>query len=275
MQKITSIQEQRKNKNRVNIYINNTYSFSCNKEIIVKHKLKEGSNIDKDNISKLVEETNKKHSFEMSLHYLSFKPRTKQEVIDYLLKKGFENDIINNTLEKLILYKFIDDKKYAINFINNAIREKKKSSNLVKTDLIKKGIDIKIVEESISIFSYNINLDIANEISNKYFNKKQNLPFKQFKDKLSQLLLRKGFSWEIVNNCIANLENNDEVQSIVDSNKEEFEIQAIKLANKYFSKYSKKESNPYLLEKKVKHALYRKGYEIDIINTAFNNISDV
>ncbi len=275
MQKITSIQEQLKNKTRVNVYINNTYSFSCNKEIIVKYKLKEGLNINKDDITQLVEETNKKHSFEMALHYLSFKSRTKQEIINYLLKKGFENNIINNTIEKLTLYKFVDDKKHAINFINNAIREKKKSSSLVKTELIKKGIDIQIVEECISIFSYNIDLDIANEISKKYFNKKQNLPFKQFKDKLSQLLLRKGFSWEIVNKCISNLENSGEVQTIIDSNKEKFELQAIKLANKYFCKYSKKENNPYLLEKKVKHALYRKGYDIDIINTAFNNINNV
>lgn len=272
MQRITEIQIQRRNKERVNVYINNKYSFSCSKEIVVSHKLKVGLEIDKNQMIKIIDDSNEKHAFQISLYYLSFKPRTKQEVIDYLVKKEFEEKTIDKTLEKLISYRFIDDKQYAINFISSKIRQKNKSSTIVKNDLIKKGISVDMVDDAISIFSYDIDLDIAKKISEKYFNRNHNLPFNQVKDKLCNMLFRKGFSWEIINNCISDLENNDEVKSIIDSNKEEYIIQARKLAQKYFSKYRKKEDNQYLLEKKVKSALYRKGYDKDIIAIAFENI---
>lgn len=272
MYQLTKIEPQIKNKNRVNIYINNSYSFSCDIEIILEYKLKEGMKVDKSNLLKLIKENNEKHAFQLGIYYLSFKPRTKYEISTYLIKKGYEDAVINKVLEKLSYYKYIDDKQYTISYISNAIEAKKKSANTVKSELVKKGISLEIIEDCIFVFSYDINLEIAKKISSKYFYQKSNLPYKQLKNKLSQLLIRKGFTWEIINDCLKYLEQDKDVQSTIASNKEQYLLQAIKLAKKYFSKYSKKEDNPYLLQQKIKHALYRNGYNMDIINFAVENI---
>ncbi len=269
---LTKIEQQIKNKDKINIYINNNYSFSCHAEIVLKHKLEEGMKIDKNNLLKLIKENNKKHAFQLGLHYLSFKPRTKYEVSTYLMKKGYEDTVIDGVLEKLSYYKYIDDKQYATDYISNAIKAKKKSANTIKSELTKKGIPLEIIEDCISIFSYDINLEIAKKISSKYFYQKSNLPYKQLKNKLSQLLIRKGFTLEIVNACLNYLDQDREVQSIITTNKEQYILQATKLAEKYFSKYSKKENNSYLLQQKIKHALYRRGYSMEVINFAVENI---
>jgi len=272
MHKITKIQLQSKNKNRVNIFIDDVYCFSCEKEIALKHKLKEGLQVDKEYLENIIEESNEKKAFQLAIHYLSFRPRTYNEVTEYLLKKEYDNAIINKVLDKLIYYKYIDDKQYTKSYILNAIEGRRKSVNTIKLELTKKGISQEIIEEYSALFSTDINLDIAKEISNKYFTQKSNLPFNQLKNKLSQLLARKGFSWEIINECLDDLNNNTQVQLTIDSNLEQYQSQTIKLAKKYFSKYTKKEDNPYILEKKVKHALYQKGYDMDIIDFAFESI---
>lgn len=271
---ITKIETQVKNKNRANVYIDNVYSFSCDMEIVLKHKLKEGLKVDKNNLVELIAESNEKRAFQLAIHYLSFRPRTSYEVNTYLLSKDYEEKIVNKVLEKLLYYKYVDDKQYAVSYITNAIEERKKSVNTVKSELVKRGISLNIIENCIPAFSYDINLSIAKEISNKYFRQKSNLPFNQLKDKLSQLLIRKGFTWEVVSECLNHLEQDEKVQSTIDSNKEQYLLQAIKLAEKYFSRYSKKEDNSYVLEQKVKHALYRKGYDMDIINFALENLKN-
>lgn len=86
------------------------------------------------------------------------------------------------------------------------------------------------------------------------------------------MLVRRRFSREIINDCLNYLEQDKKVQSILASNKEQYLLQATELAEKYLSKYSKRENNPYLLQQKVKHALYRKGYDMDIINSAVENV---
>ncbi len=217
-------------------------------------------------------ENREKHALQLGLHYLSFKPRTKHEVNMYLRRKGHDDIIIDKALEKLSYYKYIDDRQYATDYISNAIRAQKKSASIVKMELKKKGIPSEIIEDCIPVFSHDINLEIAKGISNNYFFRKSNLPYKQLKNKLSQFLARKGFTLGVINSCLNYLDENKEIQSIVASNTKHHLSQATKLAEKYLSKYSRKENDPYLLKQKIKHMLYRKGYSKNTINLAVENI---
>lgn len=228
--------------------------------------------MDKNDLSKLIEKDNEERAFRLAVYYLSYRPRTKHEMSTYLMKKGYEDTTINKILEKLSYYKYIDDKQYAMNYISNAIEAQKKSANTVKSELIKRGIPSEIIENCISIFSYEINSEIAKKISIKYFYQKSDLPYKQLKNRLYQLLARKGFTREIINDCLNYLERDRKIRSIITSNEGQYLLQATNLAEKYFSKYSKKESNPYLLQQKIKYALYRKGHNMDVVNLAVENI---
>ena len=46
MNKITNIEEQKRNKERVNIYVDNDYAFSLSKEVLLKEKIKVNDIID-------------------------------------------------------------------------------------------------------------------------------------------------------------------------------------------------------------------------------------
>lgn len=222
--------------------------------------------------SEIIKENNEKSAFRLATYYLSFKSRTEHEIKTYLTKKGYEGATIDKVLEKLSYYGFTDDRQYAINSIANAIEAEKKSVGTVKLELMRKGISSEIVESCIPVFSYDINLEIAKRIGKKYFYRKSNLPYKQLKNKLSQLLTQKRFTREIIDDCLNYLDQDEEIQSIVISNREQYQSQAVKLAEEYFSKYIRKEDNPYLLQQKIKHALYRRGYDMDIINSAMEKI---
>lgn len=222
--------------------------------------------------SEIIKENNEKSAFRLATYYLSFKSRTEHEIKTYLTKKGYESATIDKVLEKLSYYGFTDDRQYAVNYIDNAIEAKKKSAGTVELELMRKGISPEIIESCIPVFSYDINLEIAKRIGKKYFYRKSNLPYKLLKNKLSQLLTQKRFTREIIDDCLNYLDQDEEIQSIVISNREQYQSQAVKLAEEYFSKYIRKEDNPYLLQQKIKHALYRRGYDMDIINSAMEEI---
>ncbi|HZX21132.1 MAG TPA: RecX family transcriptional regulator [Clostridia bacterium] len=230
--------------------------------------------LDKNDLSKPIKKNDEEQAFQLGVYYLSLRPRTEHEMSAYLTRKGYEDAVIDEVLKKLSHYKYIDDEQYTTNYILSAIEAQKKSSYAVKLELTKKGVPQEIIESCIPIFSYDIDLKIAKKISTEYFYRKSDLPYRQLKNRVSQLLTRKGFSPGIIDDCLNYLEQNKNIQSIVASNKEQYLLQATNLAEKYFLKYSKKEDNPYLLQQKIKHALYRKGYGTDIINLAVENISD-
>ena len=261
MPKITQIQAQNKNKDRRNVFVDGSYEFSCDMEIILKYKLKEGLEIDRTKLLQVIDQSKEEFAFRLALNYLSFKSRTSFEIYTYLLKKEYEEKIIEKVIEKLKYYRYVDDNQYVLNYIKTALAEGKKGKDRVQSDLINKKIPQDMIESHMHLFSCETNLEIAKELSNKYFKQNAHLPFNQFKNKLSQFLMRKGFNWEIINTCLNILEQDSEVQSHIDSNKELYVKEAIKLGNKYFVKYKAKETNPYLVEHKVKSHLYQKGYD--------------
>ncbi len=225
-----------------------------------------------DDSSEIIKENKENSAFQLATYYLSFKSRTEHEIRAYLKKKGYEGATIDRVLEKLTYYGFTGDRQYAINYIANAIEAKNKSAATVELELMRRGISSDIIKSCIPVFSYDINLETAKRIGKKYFYRKSNLPYKQLKNKLSQLLAQKRFAREIIDDCLNYLDQDEEIQLIVISNREQYKSQAVKLAEEYFSKYIRKEDNPYLLQQKIKHALYRKGYDMDIINSAVEEI---
>lgn len=224
--------------------------------------------------NKPIKNNTEEYAFQLGVYYLSLRPRTEHEVSKYLAEKGYTDAVIDRVLKKLSHYKYIDDEQYTTNYISRAVEAQKKSAYAVKLELTKKGVPPEIIENCIPLFSYDIDLKVAKKISTEYFYRKSDLPYRQLENKLSQLLSRKGFPPGIIDDCLNHLEQDKNIQSTVASNKEQYLLQATKLAEKYFLEYGKKENNPYLLQQKIKHALYRKGYGIDIINLAVENISD-
>lgn len=67
---ITKIEAQKKKKDRVNVYIDNEYSFSCNTELIYIHGLKKGKVVDLDYLQDIIEEDNYLYAKSRALSFI-------------------------------------------------------------------------------------------------------------------------------------------------------------------------------------------------------------
>ncbi len=265
MKLITAIKQQKNNKNRYAIYLDEEYAFSCNDELVVKLKLKSGNQIDMEKLEEIIQEDNIKESFNKALNYLTSRSRTQQEVIDYLTEKGFDNEAINISIDRLKGYQFIDDNRYASNFIKNKSQSQLKGKRLIQQELFSKGVDEDIIEESLTSYSSTDELENAIKIGTQYFFSKKNLPYNQIKQKLSNKLITKGYSWEIVSECLQNIEKDQEIQTLMENQQEVHYIEGKKLAEKYYEKLIRKEKNSFLLKKKLGAYLYQKGFQQELI----------
>ena len=84
---------------------------------------------------------------EQALKLLSFKDRTEKELRGRLGEKGYSEDEIEETIEFLKEYKYIDDASYARKYASDGIKLKGHGPGRIKTELLHKGIDRGTVEE--------------------------------------------------------------------------------------------------------------------------------
>ncbi|AKL95313.1 regulatory protein RecX [Clostridium aceticum] len=205
-----------------------------------------------------------KQAFRSSLNYLSYKLRSKSELVSYLSSKGYPSTCIVMVIDKLESLNYLDDKKFAEIFVKNMIEKQKKGRGFVKKELIEKGISDPFITDALALFPLKKEIEIAQKITEKFFLQKKNLPFNQIKMKLYPYLTQKGFTKEAISQSLFYLEE-EKFQSIVIAQQDLYQADATDLAKKYYEKYIKKEPNPFKLKQKIYAQLMRRGYNFDLI----------
>lgn len=89
----------------------------------------------------------KSRAMNSSLYYLQQMPKTEHQLRENLRKKQIPQDIIDETMQKLIDVGWVNDKNYAENFIYSKRKYEKLGSSSIKMKLMQKGIDKDIIDE--------------------------------------------------------------------------------------------------------------------------------
>ncbi|MEG0918366.1 MAG: regulatory protein RecX [Anaerovoracaceae bacterium] len=76
---------------------------------------------------------------EVSLRHLANRPRTKKEIKDHLIKKGFEPIEIKEEIDYLLEHKYIDDSSYTEEYIRYGF-SKNKGIGRIEMELYQKGV---------------------------------------------------------------------------------------------------------------------------------------
>lgn len=210
MPKITKIEQQKKNKDRVSVYIDDEFAFGIHKDIIIDFNIAVGKEIEDTYIQDILKREEQKKANDYALNLLSFSARSEREICDRLRSKGYEDEIINNTLEMLRKYNFINDTEYAKMFTKDKMNFSKDGSYKIKQKLYMKGVDKDIIDSVVDELvdedeEYERALSIAEK---KYLSYGNIEAYKKFK-KLNDFLLRKGFDYDIISRVITTIKNKD------------------------------------------------------------------
>lgn len=201
--KITKIKPQN-NKDRVNIYLDGEFAFGLDMEIAYKYNLKKDMEIDESYIENVLKSEEQNSANDYALKFLSHRSRTEKEIVDKMIKKGFDEEVINETLAYLKKYNFIDDRRFAEIYTEEKIRLKKLGSYRIKHELQNKGVDESIASEIVEKYSdneYERAMELATKKVKSYKNDDKNAIYR----KLGGYLQRRGYSFECVSKVLKEL----------------------------------------------------------------------
>ena len=146
--------------------------------------------------------------YNLSLRYLSYRPRSEKEVKDYLHKKqlrtkSLTDEIIIEIIKKLESYNFINDDAFAKAWISERRRIKNKPTQVIRFELKQKGIKEEIIKKYLDKDSAkDSDLESAKKLAEKKMDFYRNLPEVKRREKVMGYLLRKGFSWDITKKAL-------------------------------------------------------------------------
>ncbi|CUO96184.1 recombination regulator RecX [Clostridium baratii] len=202
MSKITKIETGKRNKERVNVYIDDEYAFSINMELVYKFGLKVNEEVNKEKLIEISNSENLSKCKESALRTIERSYKTEKEIRDKLLAKEFDIETVDSTINFLIEYGFIDDSKFVSMYIKDRIRTQ--GRNKIRYSLISKGVNKLLIEEAFSTLDRDDEMERAIILcEKKYLNisKREDDDFK-IKNKLTRYLLGRGYDYDIAKEVI-------------------------------------------------------------------------
>ncbi len=197
---ITSINEQVKDESRVNIFIDGKYVFAISKLDVVAYNLKEGEELSEKKYNEILENVVLAKAKLTALSYLSYKDRTKREVIRKLKEKGCTKEVTKKTLVFLVSYGYINDLEYSKKFVKQRVCTKGYGRFKVVRELKEKGVSDEIIE----LVTENIEEDERETAIKFALKKAKKLNLNEYKDKqkLYAYLQRRGYSYDVIRGVI-------------------------------------------------------------------------
>jgi len=193
--KITALSVQKRNPNRVNVYLDGEFAFGLAR--IVAAWLQVGQELDEKRIASLQAEDSQEVAYQRALKFLGYRIRSSQEVQRNLQKNGVSEEVISSVLERLQRSGLVDDVRFAQAWIENRSEYRPRSRRALTIELRQKGISEQVIEE---IFDQTggEEEDLAYQAACKQARKLKDLEWPDFRRKLNGFLARRGFSYDVI-----------------------------------------------------------------------------
>lgn len=211
--KVTAIKAQVKNKDRVSVFIDGSYRFSLDITQVAELGIRSGKEYTEEELVNLENESQFGKVYTRSLEYALTRPRSLKEMRDYFyrktrdtrtqsgeIKKGVSVEVTQRALDRLVGRGYVDDIKFAAFWVENRNVRKGSSTRRLQAELMAKGVDRAIIEQTLSQTDRNDSDELGKVIARKAARY-------ETEDKLIAYLQRQGFSYSNIREALDSIKN--------------------------------------------------------------------
>ena len=201
---ITSLRFQKKNKERVNIYLDDAYAFAL--PAIEAAKLRKGQFLSNEEIERLKTLDLEAKAYDRAVRFLAVRPRSEWEVRQNLQRyhpRGTESlsePQIDLVIDQLKERGYLSDQAFARYWVEQRNRFKPLSPRALRYELRRKGVRADVADAIVEAETDPEEAALAAARQRAY--RWYNLGEEAFQNKMVAFLQRRGFRWEIVRDVV-------------------------------------------------------------------------
>lgn len=255
MKTITKIATQKK-AGRYSVDLDKQFAFGVSESVLIKYGLAKGRELDDALIEQIMHDEEIAKAFNTAINYLGHALRTIKQVKQKLTEKEVSEEIQDQAITQLKSLGYLDDTNYAMHYVTTKKLISPKGPNVIKMDLKQAGIIDEDIELALASYTHEEQLEIAQKMAIKLSNTYKRESTRAKQQKIIQALANKGFSFDIAQLVVAELDVSNDDTTELDNVKR----QAEKLWHRY--------RNEPLSQRqyKTKSHLYTKGYHREVID---------
>lgn len=201
IQRITKVERQKRSKHRYNIYLDEEYAFSVHEDIMIKHRLLKNEEVETSRLQEIMLDEERQSAYLKAIKQIGIRPRSMHEVRQKLGRDGFEEETVNDVIQRLVTEGYLNDLEFAKLFIEHRTLYQKKGRHYIRQELTQKGLSSKQIGRALEELDKESELEGAMALARKQWRTTSGeIPDK--KRKTMAYLLRRGYPSSIVHQAV-------------------------------------------------------------------------
>ena len=188
---ITALKAQKKNPNRISVYLDGEYSFGLAR--IVAAWLKIGQMLSEEDIDRLKQQDTYEVAYQRGLRFLSYRARSETEIQRKLSEQGFEPPVVESAIQRMKENGYLGDERFAQDWVENRSTFRPRSKRMLALELRQKGVAEESIQRALDETGDEENL--AYQAALKYVRRLAGTDWETFRNRLGGFLARRGFSY--------------------------------------------------------------------------------
>ncbi len=189
--RITALTLQKRNRQRVNIYLDGEFAFGL--AGILAAWMQVGQTLSNEKIAQLKAEDEREEAYQRAIKFMNYRPRTESEIRQNLRKHAVSENVLNDVIQRLHRAGLLDDQLFAEAWVENRIDLHPRSRRALAFELKQHGVDQQIIEQSLAQVDDD---QIAYRAAVRQSGKFKELDWQNFRQKMYGFLARRGFDYE-------------------------------------------------------------------------------
>ncbi len=203
---------QERSKDRVNIYLDGQFAFGL--ALIHALWLRVGQRLSDEEIAALQEADTLEKAKQRALGLISYRPRSVKEVHRRLQRAGVDEKTIGEVVTSLQQAGLLDDASFSKSWVESRLEASPRSKRMIAWELRQKGVSESAIHASLGDVN---DEESAYRLAQKRWPRVAQLhPALERKRKLTEYLARHGFTYDVIENVIARLEQEAGTQNDTD-----------------------------------------------------------
>jgi regulatory protein len=192
--KITALKLQKRNHQRVNVYLDGEFAFGVSRILVAW--LAVDQNISDEKIAQLKQQDGDEAAYQQALKFLNYRQRSQSEVRKNLEAHEVPEQIITSVLERLQANGLVNDRSFAQNWVDNRSEFHPRGKRALVVELRQRGLDAEAIDQAVEAIDEE---QLAYQAALKQVRKLDADEWQEFRTKLTNFLLRRGFNYGVIN----------------------------------------------------------------------------
>lgn len=198
--RVTAVEPQVKRPNRFNLYVDDHFAMGLS--LYVASGVRVGQEVTQADLEKLAHAEQLEDAHERALRFLEQRPRSEQEIRRKLKAKEFSTEIIDAVIVRLNEVKLLGDRQFARYWVETREGFKPRSARALQYELRQKGVPSEEIARAVGRVDER---DSAYRAAKPKAERWRELEAREFRDKLSGFLARRGFGYGITRETVDRL----------------------------------------------------------------------